>query len=419
MSLKEAIGLRRNDHKHRRFQLEETDRTRRTKPLDAAPAAEKKTSVTADAASSTANIRRPTDATRRDARDRQRNDASMSFLSWKTQNNFDAGGFDLGKEPATRTVDRNPDDVNHTPAEAAEKAKKELEANKAEEQRRLEALDADTRSDYQKVADTVNGDPTARRALQEMLIDGRLDGDKGKKTLDELEKMSTGEVASGIDRNALVADTVQELEDPSSIAQHGWGTCAATIASTEVARTDPAEYARLVRGLASPEGKVTMKNGEELKREVIAEPDDDHGPARSQSQRLLAPALMEYGNGSDDYDPRDDSNQKDYGLFHKFNGRGLDHGQFDRVIEGLTGKKWNSHGVDHEDGAEALDKIQQHTDGGRDIPVGLDWGDGGHKVLVTRVTDDRVYYVNPWGQEESMSRAEMEARIHNVSYPEG
>lgn len=45
---------------------------------------------------------------------------------------------------------------------------------------------------------------------------------------------------------------------------------------------------------------------------------------------------------------------------------------------------------------------------GRDVLVGIKWGDGGHKVLVTGTeTRDGVDYVkiiNPWGREELIPR---------------
>ncbi len=46
-----------------------------------------------------------------------------------------------------------------------------------------------------------------------------------------------------------------------------------------------------------------------------------------------------------------------------------------------------------------------------------DGSTGCHWVNVTRVDGDRVYYQNPWGQEESMSREEFAQRLRAATLP--
>jgi len=45
------------------------------------------------------------------------------------------------------------------------------------------------------------------------------------------------------------------------------GTCAPTTLAIDLAMRNPAEYARIALGLASPEGRVTLAGGLEIQRE--------------------------------------------------------------------------------------------------------------------------------------------------------
>lgn len=389
---------------------------------------------------------KPSQQVRDEARERIRRDSTLNHLQLRTENGETGGGnrtsrtsflrgpegFVVGrrgelgatsdkvKNPPPSDILRNPSAVNaNTPAEvkAAETA---LKTHEAAEKKALEALTAEQRGQYDKVAETIKDDPVARRALQEMAIDGDFETQEGRETLAELDKLSRQDLAEGLERGPLVADVVQEIHDPSAIAQHGYGTCAATSASIYLARNDPSEYARVVGGLASPEGKVTLKNGDTIQREsgTIDEHSSNPGAERTQSTRLLSPALMEYGRRDVNYDPVQDRHETHLGPFEIDRGSGLGPGDYDRVIEGLTGEKFETEEISRDDAPAELDKIQEATQNGDDVAVGIQWDkDSSHKVLVTRVDDKNVYYINPWGQEEKMTREEMERRLLNVTYP--
>ncbi len=280
------------------------------------------------------------------------------------------------------------------------------------------ALDDDARANLQTVRDAVADDPAAEDALDRMLVEGRLSGD-GQAVLEELARLTTEPLADGLERRPLVADTVQEIADPTRINQQGYGTCVPTTASIHLARNEPSEYVRLVRGLASPEGEVTLANGDRLRRDsgTIDEPDDYEGAERTQSSRLLVPALMEYGNGSLDYDAVDDSHQLDLGLFHKYVGRGLDPSGMNRIMEGMTGEEWDTELVSRREAEDITEEIAQRTRAGEDVPVALRWGDGGHAVLVFAIDDDNVHYVNPWGKEETLPREVFETHLKSRHVP--
>lgn len=302
----------------------------------------------------------------------------------------------------------------------------QLHANAQVETQALARLTPEEREQYQETKaallepseDRPNGDPTAALALQMMLLEGRLPGETAvggdQNLLDGLHTMATQELAAGIDRQALLADTVQEVAVPESIAQRSFGTCAPTAALIQLAMHNPAEYVRLVSGLATPEGEVTTAGGDVLRVEEGALTGDR---TRSVSQKLLAPALMELGNGELDYSNEDDVHTDDEGN----ESIGLSARQVDVVLESLYGKDFAYMNTGNaEEQAAGTEFIDSELESGRDVLVGIDWGDGGHKVIVTGTEerDGETYYriVNPWGQEELIPVDELESRLRNVNY---
>ncbi|HEY9764855.1 MAG TPA: hypothetical protein V6C82_00740, partial [Chroococcales cyanobacterium] len=140
---------------------------------------------------------------------------------------------------------------------------------------------------------------------------------------------------------------------------------------------------------------------------------------RSIPSRLWQVAMMEYGNGELTYDNRTDK--------HSDGSDGLDNDQLVRVLGGLTGKPSVLYEVD-EDARDpaALDRLMEGLSkgisSGKPLVVGLQWGEadssgqvhGGHQILVTRLTGERVYFDNPWGSEESMSLVDFKKRVTDV-----
>lgn len=319
-----------------------------------------------------------------------------------------------------RRIERDARDVNVSDKGAGKKAGGQIEANKNLEEKALKKLTKTQRQQYDRLAAQTKDDPLARLALQLLLLEGKLAGSKkssGKKDLlAELDALTSQKLADGIKRSDLIGDLVQELAVPSSIAQHNRGTCTVTSVQILAAKNDPAEFVRLVGGLASPKGEVKLRNGKKITREPGTASDD--GTKRSVSSRLWQPAMMEYANGSDDYDNKTDK--------HKKTGKsGLNASQVDQVLDGLMGAdaKVDSSIKSDKDKKNALKKMESELKAGKQVLAGIKWGiankdgkiDGSHKVVVSKIGKDRVYYTNPWGKEESMSRAEFEKRLHNYN----
>lgn len=314
-------------------------------------------------------------------------------------------------------------DVNGARAEAA---LTQLGDNTQLEAEALASLSAKDRGRYLAVKEALlapsdgkpNGDPVAALALQAMLLEGKLPGERAMGSRDTLlgglAKVTTQDLAEGIDRQQLLADLVQEVAVPEAVAQRNRGTCVPTSIEIQLIQRNPAEYVRLVSGLATPAGEVTTKGGDVLKREdgVLAD-----GTLRSLPQKLLAPALMELGNGLADYNNEEDEHQGG-----DIDGqKGLTAGQADVILESLYGRDHAYQTTSSDEEKQAgTDFVLEELEKGRSVLVGLEWGDGGHKVLVTGTeTRDGVEYlkvVNPWGREELIPKDDFQARLRNVNY---
>ncbi|ATB29483.1 hypothetical protein [Melittangium boletus] len=299
-------------------------------------------------------------------------------------------------------------------------ATQQVEANAALESEYLAKMTPEEQAQYESVKQACldAGDPVAALSLQKLLFEGKLPGEKdlmGEGTLlDQLALAADPEtpMVEGLDRGAFLCDLVQELATPSAIAQRGVGTCAPTTLAIDLAMRNPAEYARIAMGLASPEGKVTLAGGMEIEREPGTATED--GKDRSNVQRLMGSALMEVANGSRDYDNETEE------------GDGANARDLDTLNEAIWGRPMEHKGLGTpKERAEAMDIIDAQLAAGHSVSVGLTWGeDSAHKVLVTgtETIDGQEYinYINPWGREERMLREEFEARMIDINYdPKG
>ncbi|MDX2010506.1 MAG: hypothetical protein SFW67_09965 [Myxococcaceae bacterium] len=344
--------------------------------------------------------------------------------------------LETGGTPRTKTVPggiitndtasvNDPKDVKKS--QRSTEAKAQLLDNATLEGDALLGLSPKDRERYQKVKETLltpapgkpHGDPVAALALQTMLLEGKLPGAKALGSKDTLlgglEKLATQEVGQGIDRQALLADVVQEVCSPSAVSQSTKRTCSVTTAQIQLMRDNPAEYVRLVSGLASPAGEVRTVGGDVLKVQAGALTDST---TRSLSQRLLAPALMELGNGQADY-----QNGTDEHVGGELDGKGgLHTGQVDRVLESLTGKahQWTTQGTTDEKHRHLVATVDAQLKAGKSLMVGLEWVSEGHHVLVVgteqRADGEYVKIINPHGTEESIPRAEFDARLISANY---
>ncbi|HEX8706455.1 MAG TPA: hypothetical protein VF815_46905 [Myxococcaceae bacterium] len=302
------------------------------------------------------------------------------------------------------------------------KAKAQVEAHQKLEQDLLGQLPREDQQRYQAVKESLMGskgaNPVAALALQKLLFEGRVPGGKDLKAegnvLQHLAALA-GEAPlhEDVNRKELLGQLVQELATPSAIAQGGRGTCAPTALSIDLNIHHPAEYARLMRGLATPKGEVELLSGQKLVREPDTSFEDDNS-GRALTQRLMAPALMEKSNGKDNY--RDSAKKKDRNA-------GATAGELDELYDAVYGRDMK-YMQGQKNRGEMMKQIDSELKSGQNVMAGIYFDktgkEGGHKVLVTGTAreggKDYIQYINPWGKQERMERAEFESRLKSINY---
>jgi hypothetical protein len=235
------------------------------------------------------------------------------------------------------------------------------------------------------------------------LIDRGADGRTMLATLDDWlsgkEKVAPADPSLAPEE--LAAQVLHQCADPGSITQ-GAGlhnTCAAAAIQYLLAENAPAELARMVRGLAS-EGSVRLRNGDRMARvadsvvpdryvrdahgTVHSDPSGPIADTRSAVDRIFQAAMMDYANGADRYSDKDD---KSYGRERWYTG--LYAPQQRRALEAVFGSRYA-----RIEGSRGLDRLRRLFD---PILVDLRWVGGSHAVVVDRVENGRVYFVNPFG----------------------
>ncbi len=257
--------------------------------------------------------------------------------------------------------------------------------------------------------------PQTRLGLMQLLGDGTLqDTDtEGKTLLSTLSKLATdGSLARAVDRRDLINELVLELAQPSTIDQKDKLTCGAGLVAIYMASTRPAEYARIVAGLVSEEGKVKLAGGEKLKRPKDV--DSKNAGGRTITQQILQPTLMDLGNGPLlGYSNKADKNTL-LGV-PLFNGALL--AFVGHALKEIVGKEIKVD-PDIKPTKKTLAHLEEKIAQGEPVPVAFQYRDkmegGFHWVMVVKVDKENVTYVNPWGREEFMPRKEFRKKILGV-----
>jgi hypothetical protein len=144
-------------------------------------------------------------------------------------------------------------------------------------------------------------------------------------------------------RTRIFSELVLNLAEPKRINQGLKGTCAAACLESHLAERQPAEYARLIAGLVTREGLVTLKSGLPLAcdEDVLAAGVLERG--RNPVSRIFQAACMEFAYPNMNYD-----NVLD-GLFDGDEnvGTGLEMNAFQRLVEAVTGESWKTISTAH------------------------------------------------------------------------
>jgi hypothetical protein len=220
-------------------------------------------------------------------------------------------------------------------------------------------------------------------------------------------------IVPGLDRRELLAGVLRELLDPGAVAQSSWNTCAATTVQLWLALREPAEYARLVAGLASFNSRVPLAGGPFLDRHGESVRPDPSG--RTASSRLLQSAFMDFANGDDRYSNETDQSSRDRGPAYS----GLYPDQFDALIEAVTAQHWDTLEVGKGNSTDAVEMIKRATSKGEHVPVSLRKDRMMHRMLVQRADRESMRCLDPVGRRVKVNLDDFTERLGFVSLPGG
>ena len=251
----------------------------------------------------------------------------------------------------------------------------------------------------------MGGKPRLDPSLLNLLKSGKLTkcDSQNNSLLDNLCKLCDQDMGPGLSNAGVLRELVATLDDPGRLTQGNRGTCGpATIEHLQATR-DPAEYARIVAGLTSKEGTVTMRNGDTLKRDRGSLAADDSG--RYSTSRIYQAAMMEYANGETEYDNRTDEHTREDDSTYS----GIYDHEFEKAVDALFGDKYDVEQVSHRPLDDSITKLRlrKAIEQGEQVPVALNFGvdpkdtDSGHFLLLVGMTDSKVTLRNPWGGHET------------------
>ena len=299
-------------------------------------------------------------------------------------------------------------------------------ANRRLEKDKLATMSPAEQAQYAKLTAFFENDHQARLAVQMLLLEGKLTAapknKDGQDLLGALTKLSETRCEAPLTPGQLLGESVREIANPASIKQGTRNTCSAAALQVMMATQRPAEYVRLMTGLAT-EGNpgVAMANGDTLKRVPGTEKDGDF--QRTGTQELWQAALMQYEADKIKpgavYDPKTDSIKWDANLTtnHGIIGRGMEAG-----LEAVTG---DAHAlVDMPSTLSNLTRnvaeMKQNDPGAKvQATLGTRYdaaGDpqGSERVDITRIEGGFVYYKGADGKTGMVAEEEFRQRLQKV-----
>ncbi|MGE3727378.1 MAG: papain-like cysteine protease family protein [Candidatus Sericytochromatia bacterium] len=219
-----------------------------------------------------------------------------------------------------------------------------------------------------------------------------------QETFKTLTMMTTVTLAPNLQEHMgdIIRGTLQEIAFPESINQHSRGTCAATTAQIALAVKNPEKYINIVSSLVSQAGScpstlVPLNKDIEMKRVTDTDLPDNSG--RSISSRIIQSAFMQYAKGAEKYE-------------NTSQGGGLVSRQTECLMKNLfSDKSWQL--VEKDFGAIGLPPaVKQTLEKGIPVSTGLgslsSGGRGGHRILITGIDEQKIYFMNPWGKLQQM-----------------
>jgi hypothetical protein len=220
-------------------------------------------------------------------------------------------------------------------------------------------------------------------------------------------------------RAELLGSVLQESSRAQLVDQTVFGTCTVTSMQFELARDNPAEFARIMAGLAGPTGRVGMRGGGELELQADSlTPQALQG--RSLSEAIFQTSLMEFANGPDEYHvqgPTGDESIEPNGTTYQ----GQSAEAMVRASSALFGRQFSTWNTNDATRDAQLNFLRNYRPDGPNAPVlitfdtDLNSPDGAHAVTFVRMEGDRIFFRNPWGRanEAAGTEAPLGARVED------
>ena len=241
------------------------------------------------------------------------------------------------------------------------------------------------------------------------------DNAKGEKAnlLDHLHQMATQKMVPEIAdrRKELLNSVIQETARPSyRVDQGNSTTCAPAAVEFHLLKNSPAEYARILNGLASPDKSLILADGTRLHAALnqsnkFTERGRD---TRSLSDRMFQGAIIGLGSRlHEGTEYRHDANKEWVGVSDM---------EVAHAMQSLYNRKFVTFpaqdGISNTSSdpetqkklrAELFEKMKMEVESHNGpIIAGMNWNArGGHMVLVDRIDQEKglIYYWNPHGSE--------------------
>lgn len=300
-----------------------------------------------------------------------------------------------------------------------------------------------TQAHLKAIQQQVAGDLDAMASLQNLVLEPKFSPDCRARTLESLAALCGPDKQLAVDQMDLVCELVQEIANPTTIRQGNNDTCAATSVQIMVASQSPDEYVRLVAGLASgSDGKVTMRNGQSLRRVPGSERKEfakhDELDSRTSSSRLFQAAANDFATSD-----RATGKSTKPALGPGFDG--LNGIEAERLVDAVGGRDVDSISAfevysaadldqkidktiteaefDRRNAERLIDRIAVNLAKGP-VVVSVDWRDdlttgsrATHAVVVRKVTDKFVVIDNPHGSRDTIPREAFGARLFGANIP--
>jgi len=158
-------------------------------------------------------------------------------------------------------------------------------------------------------------------------------------------------------RTRIFSELVLNLAEPKRINQGLKATCAAACLESYMAERDPAEYARLIAGLVTRDGQVTLKSGLSLVCDEDVLTPGLREAGRNPVSRIFQAACMEFAYPNMDYDNVNDGHYDgDENI-----GSGLEMNAFQRLVAAVTGQSWKTTSTTHARLASIFSRLGMDT----------------------------------------------------------